>query len=95
MNRILLPLILAFGLLTGCASPKVIYKTERVEVPVPVMPVAPPELAACGSEAPGFKFYKDAQGNLIVIPQDQEAYRRWTEARTRCIRAWRAWAGVK
>lgn len=95
MKRVLLPLILCMSLI-GCAgNPKVIYKTERVEVPVPVMPVAPPELAACGSEAPGFKFYKDAQGNLIVIPQDQDAYRRWNEARTRCIKAWRAFAGIK
>lgn len=95
MKRMILSLALALGLLTGCAGPKVIYKTERVEVPVPVMPTAPPELAACGSEAAGFRFYKDAQGNLLVVPQDQEAYRRWTEARTRCIRAWRAWAGIK
>ncbi|MFA6125426.1 hypothetical protein [Sphingomonas sp.] len=87
--------ILAALLLTGCAAytpaPKVI--TQTVKVPVPIMPVPPPELATCGTHWPEIQFSPAEKPALVTLDKpNAEALMLFGNTAVQCIKAWQAWS---
>lgn len=85
----------AIILCAGCASaPEQVQVPVRIEVPVPTKMVPPPELLACGQDMAGFRFYAPAPGSddLVIRKDDQPAFQKWIEGKSKCISAWQEWA---
>lgn len=85
-------LIAILMLAAGCARDRVkLPDVVHVEVPVPVRPVPPDVLLACGLEPPGFRFY-DHEGHALIHKNDHQAFQAWINRKNQCLQAWRNWS---
>lgn len=87
--------VLVCLVLAGCSSKPVVYKTQRVEVPVIVEPPPPPaELVVCGEDEPGFQFYAPLgeDDGAVLRRYDWDKFKSWIEGKNRCIDGWRRWS---
>lgn len=82
--------------LVGCADQPVTTRvvTQRVEVPVPVKPTPPPELATCPGRLQPITFYvpSDPRYSAALDKAGMQNLRDFGDHVVACIRAWRAWA---